>query len=161
MIPISTIEIERGVQATVASQQATRLANTISIDIRRSLGFALDPLSIATEGFISPSQTPLAIALFGHLAYETFTDDLIPTPVRKITVLGALEVDVTGEVAQAAAYRNTIPLSTIEVDVSGEVPQTINRSSTIISTIAAFEADVPPTTPARRKTRVSVVSVEV
>lgn len=160
MIAISTIEIERGVQATAASQQATRLANTISIDIRRSLGFALDPLSIATEGFISPSQTPLAIALFGHLAYESFTDDPISAPVRKITVLGILEVDVTEETAQTAAYRNVIPLSTVEVDGS-QAQQTIEVNK--ITKLLQYEVESP--TPAvqqtRRKTRVSVVTIEV
>ena len=160
MIAISTIEIERGVQATTASQQATRLANTISIDIRRSLGFALDPLSIATEGFISPSQTPLAIALFGHLAYESFTDDLIPVPIRKTTVLGVLEVDVTGEVAQAAAYRNVIPLSIVEVDGS-QTQRTVEVNKITRLLQHEVESPAPVAQQTRRKTRVSVVTIEV
>ena len=160
MIAISTIEIERGVQATAASQQATRLANTISIDIRRSLGFALDPLSIATEGFISPSQTSLAIALFGHLVYESFTDDPIPAPVRKITVLGVLEVDVTGETAQTVVYRNVIPLSTVEVDGS-QAQQTVEANKITRLLQYEVESPAPAVQQTRRKTRVSVVTIEV
>lgn len=160
MIPISIIEIEGGEQATVANQQATRLADIISVDIRRSLGFALDPLSIATEGFVSPSDTPLAIALFGHLAYETFTDEPIPIPVRKVTVLGTLEIDVTGEVAQLAQYRNVIPLSTVEID-GNEAQQPIETKKITRLLQYEVESSISVSPQVRRKTRVSTVSVEV
>lgn len=163
MIPVTIIEIEQGEQVAEIDHQSVRLANVLSIDSRRSLGIFVDTLLTVTGGYLSYDGIfdPLSVALEGHSSYELFTSEPIPAPVKKITVLGILEVDVTGEVAQATAYRNVIPLTTIEIDVSGEVPQTISRSSIVISTIGAFEADAATPTVVRRKTRVSVVTVEV
>lgn len=164
MIPVSIVEIESGISDPIVSKKSTILSDSVIVSTLISLGFYIDTLSIATEGHVSQSGIfdPLGFALGGLISRELFGPEPHVTPTLKSTILGIIEVDVTGDQPPSPIERKSIIISQILIDgEQGEQSILTETESTRIYTSADIELPIQSVPAIRRRTRVSVVSIEV